>query len=138
MRIDSPKPVVSSSRFRGESDWATNALLWPDPLLGPLAEPEASPNRPRQFLTTGKLPMTSVPSVRATVSGSRTVVSSASPATATPTAMSVDNRNATSKLSRTSGKMGLCGGRAGSATRMLEFWKPALMPASLILRTNSS
>ena len=36
------------------------------------------------------------------------------------------------------GKTGLRPGRAVSATRMELFWKLALMPASLILRTSSS
>ena len=33
---------------------------------------------------------------------------------------------------------GLSAGRAGSSMRIDEFWNPALIPASLILRTSSS
>ena len=66
------------------------------------------------------------------------VLSSTSLSTAAPTPMNVANRNASSTFSQVRGNTGFNPGRASSAMRIELFWKLALMPASLILRTSSS
>jgi hypothetical protein len=50
----------------------------------------------------------------------------------------VENRKASNTFSFMFGNTGRMAARAGSAIRMELFWNPALMPASLILRTSSS
>ena len=92
--------------------------------------PELSAGR---VFISGRLPMTSVRSVREACSGSRMVLSSMSLTTAAPTASKAANKNASSRFRGMSGNTGFSAGRARSAMRMAEFWKPALMLASLIL-----
>ena len=110
VRIASSYPVSVCS----PGPTATSARPFPWPAA-------TGPSRPRQFFTTGSVPITSDRSTRVTCSGSRTVSSSTSLTTAAPTASSVENNNASTTFSFTFGNTGFPAGRAASAIRIALF-----------------